>query len=155
MLRPRSKFPHLRTVAALALVACAGLGALAAYSRTSTGPGSAPAARAAAPAAFLVEQGPPPAGEHRVLHLTLRPTGFEPAQVTVPEGPYLVVVNNRTGLDEFALRLAREHGAAVHEARPRRYQRSWRRALSLAPGAYVLTETNNPKWSCRVTVTAR
>jgi hypothetical protein len=52
----------------------------------------------------------------RVEVFTLTPAGFEPAEVTLPAGDYLLVFNNRTGLDEFALWLDREGHATVRQA---------------------------------------
>jgi hypothetical protein len=86
---------------------------------------------------------------------TLTPTGFEPAEVTLPAGDYLLVFNNRTGLDEFALRLDREGHGAVREVRPPRRKRAWRGMLKLTPGSYVVTETSRPEWTLRLTVTPR
>ena len=87
--------------------------------------------------------------------VNLRPEGFEPAELTLAAGEYLFVVNNRTGLDEFALRLEREGQGTMREARPPRRKRNWRQVLQLTPGTYVLTETNRPEWTLRVIVTPR
>ena len=86
---------------------------------------------------------------------TLTPTGFEPAEATLPAGDYLLVFNNRTGLDEFALRLDREGHGTVREVRPPRRKRVWRGLLNLTPGSYVVTETSHPEWALRLTVTPR
>lgn len=96
-----------------------------------------------------------PDDEAKVLLLTMRPSGFEPQRLTLNAGKYLVVVRNRTGLSEFALRLERETGERLHEAAARRYQRDWKYLLQLPPGTYVLKETNHPEWICRITVTPR
>lgn len=56
----------------------------------------------------------------RVEVSTLTPTRFEPAEVTLPAGDYLLVFNNRTGLDEFALRLDHEGHGTVRRAERRR-----------------------------------
>jgi hypothetical protein len=100
--------------------------------------------------------GPQPAGEAEateVLLLTLRPTGFEPSEVNVPAGRYLLVVNNRTGLEQFTPRLERDGQGAVHEVRALRRRRNWKHPFRLTPGRYVLTESNNTGWVCRITVT--
>ncbi|HYP54559.1 MAG TPA: hypothetical protein VEQ42_13500 [Pyrinomonadaceae bacterium] len=112
------------------------------------------AAAASPPVASLPQQDEDsPAGE--VVVLNLRPEGFEPAELTLAAGDYLLVVNNRTGLDEFALRLEREGQGTLREARPPRRARNWRQMLRLTPGTYLLTETNHPEWALRVTVTPR
>jgi len=84
---------------------------------------------------------------------TLTPTGFEPAEVTLPAGDYLLVFNNRTGLDEFELRLDREGHGTVRQKRPPHRKRVLREMLKLTPGSYVVTETSHPEWSLRLTVT--
>lgn len=91
----------------------------------------------------------------RVELFTLTPTGFEPHEVTLPAGDYLLVFNNRTGLDEFALRLDRVGQGRVREAHPPRRKRTWRGMLKLTPGSYTVTETSHPEWSLRLTVTPR
>lgn len=89
----------------------------------------------------------------RVISVTLRPTGFEPSEVSVPAGKYLLVVNNRTGLEQFTPRLEREGQGAAHEVRALRHKRAWKNALHLKPGQYVLAEADQPEWVCRITVT--
>lgn len=89
------------------------------------------------------------------LVLTLRPEGFEPAEVTVGEGRHLLVVNNRSGLDEFTLRLEREGGGLEREEKPPKYRRALKRLHQFAAGGYVLTEATHPEWRCRITVTPR
>jgi hypothetical protein len=89
-----------------------------------------------------------------VALFTIRPRGFEPRQVTLPAGAYLVVVRNRTGLDQFALRLERESGETLYDVQVPRGKRDWKQFLLLIPGSYILKETNNPAWICRITVIA-
>ena len=99
---------------------------------------------------------PPAAAEAdpvRVISVTLRPTGFEPSEVSVPAGRYLLVVNNRTGLEQFTPRLGREGQGAADEAGTLRHKRAWKKALQLTPGQYALAEADRPEWVCRITVT--
>jgi hypothetical protein len=96
-----------------------------------------------------------PTSDARVEVFTLTPTGFEPGETTLPAGEYLLVFNNRTGLDEFALRLEREGRGTVSEAHPPRRKRDWRQMLRLTPGTYVITETSHPEWTLQLTVTPR
>lgn len=92
--------------------------------------------------------------EARAEVFTVTPAGFEPAEVTLPAGDYLLVFNNRTGLDEFELRLDREGHGTMRRARAPRRKRALREMLKLTPGSYVVTETNHPEWVLRLTVTA-
>ena len=90
----------------------------------------------------------------KVAIFTLRPNGFQPAEITIPAGKYLVIVRNRTGLDKFSFRLERGSGARLHDVRMPRYKREWKQFLQLAPDTYVITESDHPGWVCRITVTA-
>lgn len=92
--------------------------------------------------------------EVKVVLLTIRPTGFEPGEITLPAGQYLVVIRNRTGLDEFALRVERDTGEILLEVPGRRFKRDWKQILQLAPGTYVVKETNHPDWICRISITS-
>ncbi|MCA1629738.1 MAG: hypothetical protein LC785_14170 [Acidobacteria bacterium] len=90
-------------------------------------------------------------------HITIRPTGFEPTEITRPAGRVLLVVNDRSGLDSLDLRL--DAGALprlfeVRVPRDTKGRREWRQLVLLAPGRYVLTEAGHPEWVCRITITA-
>jgi hypothetical protein len=87
--------------------------------------------------------------------ITIRSTGFEPHEITRPEGRVFFEVDNRSGLPEINLRLSSEHGNRLHQARVRREQLDWHQELDLRPGRYVLTEANHTDWVCRITITAR
>jgi len=97
----------------------------------------------------------PDKSDVEVLLLTLRPTGFESREVTLPAGDYVLIVRNRSGLDEFGVRLARETGENLREAKMPRHKRDWKHFLKLTPGNYVLTEVDHPDWTCRIKITAR
>jgi hypothetical protein len=90
----------------------------------------------------------------KVLPLTIRPTGFQPAEVSIPAGKYLVVVRNNTGLEQFAIRVERGGGVKLYDVRLPRHRREWRQFVQLPPDTYVITEGNHPEWVCRITVTA-
>ncbi len=89
----------------------------------------------------------------KVVLLAVRPTGFDPAEATLPAGKYLLVVQNRSGLHEVTLRMEAESGHRMLEARIPAGRSDWRKRLKLAPGNYTLTEANNPEWVCRLSVT--
>jgi hypothetical protein len=81
--------------------------------------------------------------------------GFEPVEITRPKGPFALVVENRTELEEPVFRLNRGTGNSVREARVNRKQRKWTDVFDLSPGEYVLTEVNHPNLTCTITVTAK
>lgn len=93
-----------------------------------------------------------PSSRLPVVRITIRPTGFDPAEVTLPRGRFLLAVDNRSGLDELTFRLDREGAGRLHEVRMTREQLGWRKVLDPPPGVYVLTEAGHPDWVCRVRV---
>lgn len=91
----------------------------------------------------------------QVERITIRPTGFDPGEITRPEGRFVLAVDNRSGLRELTLRLSDGGGRRLREVRVPREQPSWRVTLDAPAGSYVLTEVDHPGWVCRVSVTAQ
>lgn len=87
--------------------------------------------------------------------LTIRPTGFEPAAITRPPGEFLLVINNRSGLEEVNWSLDRETGGKVRELKISGGKLRSGNFQDLPPGRYVLTEANHPEWICRITITSQ
>jgi hypothetical protein len=85
--------------------------------------------------------------------VTIRPFGFEPADITRPAGPFLLEVHNRSGLREVVLRIDREAGNRLYEERVPRRKLDWRTIVNVPPGRYLLTEEGHPTWVCRITIT--
>ncbi len=88
--------------------------------------------------------------------ITLRPTGFEPAEITRPAGRFLLAVNDRSGRESVTLLLHRSPGDLLNEVRMRDQRRKyeWRQVMNLPSGRYVLTELGRPDWVCRITLTS-
>lgn len=87
--------------------------------------------------------------------ITITPLGFEPAEITRPAGRFILVVDNRSGLEEITFRLDREGGNRVHEIRMPRKHPDWDGVVDPPPGTYLLTEASHPDWLCRITITAQ
>jgi hypothetical protein len=87
--------------------------------------------------------------------VTIRRHGFEPQEITRPADPFVLAVENRSGLEEVALRLDRADGNRLKEVNVPRKKLNWRDAFDLPPGRYVLTEANHPDWVCNITITAK
>ena len=87
--------------------------------------------------------------------ITIRPTGFEPQEITRPKGLFLLAVENRSGLQTIQLRLDREAGARIRDPQFPRNKHDWKDRLDLPPGRYILSEAYHPLWSCVLTVTAK
>jgi hypothetical protein len=87
--------------------------------------------------------------------ITITPRGFEPAEITRPKGAFILLVDNRSELDEITFRLDHEAGHRQHEVRVTREQWDWDGMVNLHPGIYMLTEASHPDWLCRITITAQ
>jgi hypothetical protein len=84
--------------------------------------------------------------------ITLRPTGFEPSEITRPKGPFILVVNNQTGINELALKLDSERDRLKDEYLPRG-KRRWKSNLDLPAGHYVLSESSDRGRIAHITIT--
>ena len=94
------------------------------------------------------------ARDAKVALISIRSTGFEPRELALTAGKYLLVVRNRSSADEFAIRVQRETGETLHELRAGLRGRDAKQFLQLTPGEYVLQETSHPDWTCRITVSS-
>jgi hypothetical protein len=87
--------------------------------------------------------------------ITITPHGFEPQEITRPQGRVLLMVDNQTDLAVSSLQFTREAGPRINEMQVSREQPNWSEAVDLPPGRYVLIEAEHPEWQCRITITAR
>jgi hypothetical protein len=85
--------------------------------------------------------------------ITLRPNGFEPAEITRPTGRFLLLLENYSGIKDIKLQIAVNRGAKLHEIKFKERNLVGGQELDLHPGQYVLTEADHPKWICRITIT--
>jgi hypothetical protein len=105
--------------------------------------------------ARVVSPDRPPTSEIYSSLITLRPSGFEPSEVTGPAGRWLLLVDNRSGSPEMWLRLDRVTGRRIHEIRVPHETLDWHDLFDLTPGEYVLTDAHHPDLACHITVTAK
>lgn len=107
-----------------------------------------------APASVSVQR-PRPIAQMQSELITISPHGFEPQAITRPPGGFLLMIDNRSGLAITSLELTSEPGARTREMRIPREEPNWSEVIDLQPGRYVLTETDHPRWHCRITVTTQ
>ena len=88
--------------------------------------------------------------EAKALLFAVQPYGFEPTEMVVEEGRYLLVVQNRSGLDDLLVTLQADDATKVHEEHTQR--RQWRKRFDLKKGTYRLIVENHPEWSCVIRV---
>ena len=92
----------------------------------------------------------------QVVLITVRSTGFEPNKVKYPAKPFLLAIDNQSGIEDLNVELQAED--AENHATLRSLAMSTtnlrkREITELKPGEYVLTEPHHPGWSCRFTIT--
>jgi hypothetical protein len=94
----------------------------------------------------------PQAGQVEVEQLALTPAGFEPSELTRPGGPFRLVVENRSGVDEVELSLESEGGGRANALRSRRRRLSWAEGMNLPAGRYALSVRGRPEWQCVINI---
>ena len=87
--------------------------------------------------------------------ITVRPSGFEPREITRRAGVFMLAITNQTGATELALHLDPVQGNRVQEVRLPKGKVRWNKIFDLPPGDYVLSEQNHPDWICHIKLTAR
>ena len=70
--------------------------------------------------------------------VTITPTGFEPGQINRLQGPFILAVDNRSGLDEVELYLERETGSRTDVQLSRKRKLAWREIIDLPAGRYLM-----------------
>ena len=118
-------------------------------------------ARPARAQATAASKARPSMKDPHVLPLTLKPWGFEPAQVTLPNRAVFIQIHNRSGKRNVTFVLTRQPkgvgaaavpAATVHSVALPPNQINWREYFELAPGDYVLTESGQPGVRCAITI---
>lgn len=89
-----------------------------------------------------------------VVQLLLRPEGFDSQSLTIDTGKYILILLNRTGLENLALQVSRVVG---NSEKPKdlmfKGMEKYRidSLIDLTPGDYVIAVQGHPKWVCRIT----
>jgi hypothetical protein len=84
--------------------------------------------------------------------ITLRPSGFEPAEVTRPKGAFVLFIDDRSGREESSLVLQRLNGGQLRAIGLQRKRSEWNDVVDLTPGTYVLQDANNSELRCQITI---
>ncbi len=88
-----------------------------------------------------------------VIQLLLRPEGFDSKTLTKDKGRYILILLNRTGLENLALQVRREVG---NGEKPKDMMFEGKEKyridnlIDLTPGVYVVTVQDHPEWVCRI-----
>jgi hypothetical protein len=97
----------------------------------------------------------PAVSSPEAILITFQPYGFEPSEASLKAAPFLLAVDNRSGVREPVFRVNRVAGGRLHEVRMAKGRLAWRQLVNLSPGDYVLTEATHPDLVCRITITPR
>jgi hypothetical protein len=91
-----------------------------------------------------------------VIQLLLRPEGFDSKTLSVTKGRYVLILLNRTGIQNLALQVSRVVGngekpkdVVFDEKKKYRVDS----VVDLALGDYIITVQGHPEWVCRLTTT--
>jgi len=84
--------------------------------------------------------------------VALRPSGFEPKQITRRPGPFVLVIENDSRLPSFTMLLKGDVGLPLRNVLVPREKRNWSDMLELPPGKYQLSEASHPEWVCNITI---
>lgn len=85
--------------------------------------------------------------------VTLKPAGFEPAEITRTKGSFVLFVEDRSGKDNSSLELKRVNGQQVRAVSLNRRKSEWNDVVDLSPGTYVLQDTSNDaELRCQITI---
>jgi hypothetical protein len=76
----------------------------------------------------------PTASSLEAILITFQPYGFEPSEVTLKAEPFLLAVDNRSGVHEPVFRVNRVAGGRLHEVRMTKGRLAWRQLVNLSPG---------------------
>jgi len=87
--------------------------------------------------------------------ITITTTGFEPTEITRPQGQFFLDVDNRSELNNLELHLERVNGVREKSAKILKTAPELRLPLDLPPGTYLLRESGHSNWLSRITISAQ
>jgi hypothetical protein len=108
-----------------------------------------------APKTAPVPQSPGNKSNIEVEAVTLLQWGFEPKEITRPEGRFQLAINNQSQMHEqLTFSLAVDKGYKLNEVRLRGGSKHhWDGLYDLKPGKYQLTVGGHPEWVCTLNIT--
>lgn len=102
--------------------------------------------------------------KHQAVLLHLTDQGFDPPQLTHRQGLVTLIVFNSTRGHDISLVVEQTIGALAQGASGAPFAlantpvpketRDYRGVFNFSPGSYVIRDSRNPDWRCRLTITA-
>lgn len=83
--------------------------------------------------------------------ITLRPAGFEPAEIIRRKDPFVLFIDDRSG-KETSLVVQRVQGERLRAINLNRKKSEWSDVLDLSPGTYDLHDARNPEFRCQIII---
>jgi hypothetical protein len=84
--------------------------------------------------------------------VTIRPTGFDPPEITRQDGHFTLIVEDRSQLDAVTLYMDVSGGPQLAQADMPHEVLNWTQEFNLANGTYTLREANHPDWVCTIAI---
>ena len=88
-----------------------------------------------------------------VERIRILPKGFDPSEITRPQGAFFLAVDNSNILGLAQLSLKGPTGLTLKAAALPRGRMGWREVLDLQPGQYRLSDIHHPGAVCLITIT--
>jgi hypothetical protein len=88
------------------------------------------------------------------LTITVSSQGMTPSTATVSSGVVHLLVKNSSSVETLRLKVTRESGELVRELTAPNKSEDWAIELELSAGQYVISESSNTSWNCRLTAQA-
>lgn len=86
------------------------------------------------------------------ISVNLTRFGFEPSEITIPAGGYLISVRNLTERADISFALENSVKLKLLEEQYKNGSRGWDKILNLLPDSYVLREGKNQNWQLSIKV---
>jgi hypothetical protein len=94
-----------------------------------------------------------PSPRIRAVYFRITSLGIEPTELTLPAGRYLVAIDNDSGFNALDVMIDKEGGPRLGNAQLPSGRRKWREFVDFTPGRHILTDPNDTKRVCRLTIT--
>jgi hypothetical protein len=91
-------------------------------------------------------------GRFEAERVTVREWGFEPTRIKRSPGPFVLILQNQSGLGEIDLSLVEESGRQKDRLAVTRNLLTSKQRLDLPPGTYLIKEAGHPEWQCQITI---
>jgi hypothetical protein len=86
------------------------------------------------------------------VSLILSTNGFDPSDITIGSGRFLLSLDNRSGVQDLVLRLSKADGTVLRDLRVPGVGGDWSEMFDLPAGSYTLSVADHSTWVCQLVV---